>query len=186
MDTAHDIDLKGEVHGIRTAAAKALVVSAACFAAGYLLLPKVFTFPATTFDALVFALRVDLFILLWVVVAVGLVSHARRQSTADIRGAAFGAPSESIRIKIAFLQNTLEQAFVAMLSHLVFSTLLAGPALSLIVVGAALFAVGHITFYPGYPQGAAARAFGMVTTVIPTMVILAISLVALAGKGFAP
>ena len=152
MDTAHDIDLKGEVHGIRTAAAKALVVSAACFAAGYLLLPKVFTFPATTFDALVFALRVDLFILLWVVVAVGLVSHARRQSTADIRGAAFGAPSESIRIKIAFLQNTLEQAFVAMLSHLVFSTLLAGPASSLIVVGAALFASAASRSTAGTPK----------------------------------
>jgi hypothetical protein len=180
METAQDVDLKKEVRGIRSAAVKALALSAACFAAGYLLLPRYFSFPSATVDALFFALRVDVFVLLWVVAAVGLVSHARRQSTADIRGAAFGVPSESIRIKIAFLQNTLEQAFVAMGSHLVFSTLLAGPALSLIIVATALFAVGRITFYRGYPQGAASRAFGMVTTVIPTLVILVLSLVALA------
>lgn len=186
MDTAQDIDLKNEVQGIRSAAIKALTLSAACFVAGYLLLPKHLNFPVAPFDALVFTLRVDLFVLLWVVVAVGFVSHARRQSAADIRGAAFGVPSESIRIKIAFLQNTLEQAFVAIGSHLVFSTLLAGPALSLIIVATALFAVGRITFYRGYPQGAAARAFGMVTTVIPTMVIMALSLAALARAGIAP
>ncbi|MDP3857719.1 MAG: hypothetical protein Q8Q73_08175 [Stagnimonas sp.] len=180
MGTTQDIDLKKEVHGIRTAAVKALLLTAACFAAGYLMLPKYVLFPTTTFDALVFTLRVDLFVLLWVVVAVGLVSHARRQSTADIRGAAFGVPSDSIRVKIAFLQNTLEQAFVAIGTHLVFSTLLAGAALSLVVVATALFAVGRVTFYRGYPHGAAARAFGMVTTVIPTIVILALSLVSLA------
>ncbi|VTY39845.1 MAPEG family protein [Xylophilus ampelinus] len=186
MDLAHNIDLKKEVRGIRAAAGKALALCAACFAAGYLVLPKYLFFPTTTFDALVFTLRIDLFILLWVVVAVGVVSHARRQSTADIRGAAFGVPSESIKVKIAFLQNTLEQAFIAIGSHLVFSTLLAGPPLSLIIVATALFAIGRFTFYRGYPQGAAARAFGMVATVIPTMTILALSLVALARTRFAP
>lgn len=186
MNTAQDINLKKEVQGIRTAALRSLIVSAATFAAGYVLLPKYFIFPETTFDALVFTLRVDLFVLLWVAVAVGLVSRARRQSTADIGGAAFGVPSESIRIKIAFLQNTLEQAFVAIVAHLVFSTLMHGPALSLVIVATALFAIGRITFYRGYPQGAAARAFGMVTTVIPTMVILALSLVALARSWIAP
>ena len=184
MDMPQDIDLKQEVHGIRTAALRSLILCAACFAAGYMLLPKVMVFPATLLDALVFTLRADLFILLWVVLAVGLVSRARRQSTADIRGAAFGVPSESIRIKTAFLHNTLEQAFVAIGLHLVLSTLFVGPALSLIVVAVVLFAIGRITFYRGYPRGAAARAFGMVTTVIPTLVILALCLVALAKAAF--
>lgn len=186
MATARDTSLRIEVQGIRTAAVKSLIVSAACFAAGYLLLPRYFIFPTTTLEALAFTLRVDLFVLLWVAVAVGLVSRARRQSMADIGGAAFGVPSESIRIKIAFLQNTLEQAFVAIGAHLVFSTLMQGPALSLIIVATALFAIGRITFYRGYPQGAAARAFGMVTTVIPTMAILALSLLALAITWSAP
>lgn len=186
MDVAQDIDLKKEIRGIRAAAVKALLLSATCFATGYLVLPKCMLFPTTTFAALVFTLRVDLFVLLWVVVAVGLVSHARRQSTSDIGGAAFGVPSESIRVKIAFLQNTLEQAFVAIGSHLVFSTLWAGPHLTLVVVATVLFAIGRVASYCGYPHGAAARAFGMVTTVIPTMVILGLALFALAKIWFAP
>ncbi|WP_143694774.1 MAPEG family protein [Variovorax sp. JS1663] len=186
MNTAHDIDLRKEVQGIRRAAVRALMLSAAGFATGYTLLPKLVSFPTTTFDGLVFTLRVNLFILLWVMLAVGLVSHARRQSTADIRGAAFGVPSDAIRIKNAFLQNTLEQGFIAICTHLGFGTLFTGPALSLVVVAAALFAVGRITFYRGYPQGAAARAFGMVTTAIPTLVLLALSMVALASSAIAP
>lgn len=186
MDTAPDINLKMEVQGIRKAAVKSLMVSAAFFVTGYLLLPRYVIFPTTTFEALVFTLRIDLFVLLCVAVAVGLVSRGRRQSTVDLRGAAFGIPSESIRIKIAFLQNTFEQAFVAIGSHLVFSTLMQGPALSLVIVATALFAIGRITFYRGYPLGAAARAFGMVTTVIPTMAILALSLLALARSWIAP
>jgi uncharacterized membrane protein YecN with MAPEG domain len=183
-DTPSNIDLKMEVRGIRTAALRSAIVIAAGFGAGYMVLPKLMTFPATTPDALVFTLRADLFILLWVVLAIGLVSHARRQSAADIRGAGFGVPSESIRIKIAFLQNTLEQAFVAIGLHLVFSTLYAGAALSLVLVAVVLFTVGRVTFYRGYPQGAAARAFGMVTTVLPTIVILALCLFRLASAAF--
>lgn len=185
MDAAQVSDLKKEVQGIRTAAFKSLVLTTACFAAGYVLLPQVMVFPTTMLDALVFTLRANLFIVLWVVLAVGLVSHARRQSTADIGAAAFGVPSESIRIKTAFLQNTLEQSFVAIGVQLVFSTLFAGPLLSLVVVAVVLFSVGRVTFYRGYPRGAAARAFGMVTTVLPTLVILALTLVGLVRAGVA-
>lgn len=58
--------------------------------------------------------------------------------------------------------------------------------MSIIVVAAALLAVGRMTFYRGYPRGAAARAFGMVTTVVPTMFVLALSLVALVGNEITP
>lgn len=186
MATAHGIDLKQEVQGIRGAAIKSLLLCAACFGVGYLLLPKWMAFPTTPFDALVFTLRADLFILLSVVVAVGIVSHARRQSKHDIGAAASGVPSASIKVKIAFLQNTLEQAFIAIGTQIVFSTLFTGPALSLVVVAVVLFSVGRISFYRGYPQGAAARAFDMVTTVIPAIVILALCLVALAARAITP
>lgn len=186
MGSARDIDLSQEVQGIRRAAVKSLLLCAACFGVGYLVLPKWMAFPTTMLDALVFTLRADLFILLWVVAAVGIVSHSRRQSTHDSGAAAFGDSSASIKIKIAFLQNTLEQAFIAIGTQLVFSTLFTGPALSLTVVAVVLFAVGRLSFYRGYPQGAAARAFGMVTTVIPTIVILALCLVALAARAMSP
>ncbi len=40
--------------------------------------------------------------------------------------------------------------------------------LAYIVGMVALFAVGRITFRRGYPQGAPGRAFGIVTTLLPT------------------
>lgn len=149
MTVPANIDLKNEVHGIGWAALKSFLLCAVAFATGYMLLPRLMTFPNTIADALIFTLRIDLFILLWVAIAVGIVSHARRKSTADIRGSAFGTPSESIRIKIAFLQNTLEQAFIAIGSHLVLSMLVTGESLSFIVVAVGLFAMGCISFYFG-------------------------------------
>jgi hypothetical protein len=186
MTAESKINLKNEVKGIWWAGLKALILCVFAAAAGYFLLPRFMTMPTTIGDALIFTLRIDLFILLWVVIGVSLVSHARRQSTADIRGSAFGTPSESIRIKIAFLQNTLEQAFMAISSHLVLSTLVTGESLSFIVVAVGLFAMGRVTFYLGYPNGAAARAFGMFTTMIPTLFIVGYSMVALARNGLSP
>lgn len=91
MDTAHDIDLRKEVQDIRVAAGGSLVLTAGSFAAGYVVLPRFFRFPADTLDALVFTLRVDLFILLWVVVAIGLVS----MPDASPRRTSAAAPSDS-------------------------------------------------------------------------------------------
>lgn len=179
---AGNIDLKQEVHGIRIAAVKATGFCLGCIVAGYYILPRFFTFPTTLVEALIFTIRVDLFVLLWVVAGIGLVSHARRQSLADIGGAAFGTPTPKIRIKIAFLQNTLEQTAVAIGSHIVLSTLISGAALSLIVVATVLFGIGRISFYRGYPHGAASRAFGLVTTALPGLIAFGLSIVLIALK----
>jgi hypothetical protein len=72
-------------------------------------------------------------------------------------------------VPVAFLQNTVEQVVAAVGAHLALATLLDGAALSLIPAAIALFAIGRLAFLIGYPKGAGARAFGMVTTVLPTM-----------------
>src|SRR3546814_10394542 len=72
-------------------------------------------------------------------------------------------------LQVAFLQNTLEQAVAAVGAHLALATLISGPPLALIPGAVFLFAIGRITFLRGYRQGAGARAFGIVTTVIPTI-----------------
>lgn len=95
-----------------------------------------------------------------------------RRRAVNIRGWAFDAPSLQIRFKLAFLQNTLDQALIGICAHWVFSKSMTRRALALVVVTTALFAVGRITFYRGYPQGAAACAFRIVTTVMPTMLEL--------------
>lgn len=170
-------ELRREVAGVRVAAAKGTAFCIGVLVASYFLLPSLIDFPRDAIGALIFTWRVDLFVLFWVLVGVGLVSHARRQSMQDIAGSAFGTPSETIRIKIAFLQNTLEQAVIAIGSHIVFSTLASGDALALVVAATFLFGVGRVSFYRGYPRGAAARAFGVVTTVIPGLLAFLASLV---------
>lgn len=65
-------------------------------------------------------------------------------------------------------------------SHIVFSTLASGDALALVVAATFLFGVGRVSFYRGYPRGAAARAFGVVTTVIPGLLAFLASLVLMA------
>ena len=54
-------------------------------------------------------------------------------------------------------------------AHLALATLIAGPTLALIPGAVILLVVGRVTFLQGYPYGAGERAFGIVTTVIPTI-----------------
>lgn len=154
---------------IGIAAMISLPVCAGILAAAYFILPLYFTFPIELVDRLAFTLQADLFIVLWVMIASGIVSRSRRHSAQDIDAAIGGPPSRKLAIEIAFLQNTLEQAFIAVGTHLALATLIEGPALSLIVGAVALFAIGRITFLAGYHKGAGGRAFGMVTTVLPAL-----------------
>jgi hypothetical protein len=85
----------------------ALVVCAAGLALGYAILPRWFRFPVDLPARLAFALRADLFVLLWVVLGIILVALGRGRSAADIGGAASSPPSPAIAVRVAFLQNTL-------------------------------------------------------------------------------
>ena len=136
--------------------------------AGYLLLPRYFNFPEALTDRFVFWARLQIFLLIWVAVGVGAVSRGRRRSAQDIRGSAYGPPSPRLAIRIAFLQNSLEQAVLASGAYLALVTVLAAPALSLLVSATVLFGIGRVTFFLGYERGAPGRGFGFVLTVLPT------------------
>ncbi|MBX9944827.1 MAG: MAPEG family protein [Reyranella sp.] len=156
--------------------------------ASFLILPRLFNLPVDMLDRLAFVLRVDVFVLVWILIGVRMVSRVRFYSAADMGGSAAGPPSAQLAIKAAFLQNTLEQAVMAVGVHLALATLLSGPALSLIVGAAVLFSIGRVAFYLGYSSGAGGRAFGMVVTVLPTLAgfLLAIVLIIAAIFGYAP
>jgi len=150
----------------------ALVASVFCsvvLAGGYILLPKFIDFPTDLSSRIAFAIQADIFVFLWVVIGIRMVSRVRFYSVEDNRGSAYTIPSAKIAVPRAFLQNTLEQAFVAVGAHLALATLLSGSALSVIPASVLLFGIGRIAFLRGYPYGAGARAFGIVTTVLPTM-----------------
>ena len=174
------VDLRLEMRKIRRAAATAATFCVFSGLAGYWLIPRILDLPGDLAARLAFALRADLFVIFWVILGVGLVSRGRRRSEADIHGSAFGPPSPAIAVHVAFLQNTLEQTLAAIAVHLALATQLTGSWLSMIPVSVFLFCIGRITFLRGYRKGAGGRAFGMVTTVLPTIIgfIAALALMA--------
>lgn len=82
-----------------------------------------FEFPVESFARLAFVLKANIVILLWPLSGVGMVSTIRRYFATDICGSAYAVPSERLAISVAFLQNTLEQAFIAVLALLALVTL---------------------------------------------------------------
>lgn len=111
-------------------------------------------FPEDTSDRLAFALRADLFIVIWVIIAIRRVSSIRDRSIEDSAGAAYAPPSERLALRAAFLRNTLEQAFIAVIGHLALASVEGDAALAFVVIAVVLFGVGRVAFIAGYPHGA--------------------------------
>jgi MAPEG family len=165
--TAPQVDLAKEQRAVRRQAALAFTVCVPALALASLILPRFFEFPTSLADRMAFGLRANLVLGLWVLLAVRMVANERFESAADNAGSAFGQPSARLAVPAAFLQNTLEQAFVAALGMLALATARGEAALAYIVGAVVLFSVGRIAFLRGYPRGAGGRAFGIATTALP-------------------
>lgn len=169
------VDLVSEQRKVLTRAVLSILFCALVMCAAYAFLPKIMRFPEDLDERMAFALRCDLFIFLWVIIGVQRVSSHRYRSATDNRGSAYGTPSPAIALKSAFLQNTLEQAFLGVGAHLILASVATEESLALIPASVLLFTVGRVAFWIGYPKGAGGRAFGIVTTMIPTLVLYALS-----------
>lgn len=157
----------------------ALLVCAPTLALFTLAFPVLFDFPTAVAERLALVLRADLIVALWVVVAIRMVSKVRFESPEDNAGSAFGPPSARLAVPAAFLQNTLEQAFVTIVGHLALATVEGDAPLAYVLGSVALFCLGRATFLHGYPRGAGGRAFGIVTTGLPTLGVYVWVLVAI-------
>lgn len=155
---------------VRGASLKAIAVLGVALPLGYFVLPSLMHFPTALPERIAFAAHAAAVVMACVVVAVLMVSTGRRRSLQDLGGAAAGPPTPWLAVRIAFLQNTLEQAVLASVLYLALATLVGGRWLSLIVVAVMCFVVGRVLFWRGYPAGAPGRAFGMTLTMIPTVV----------------
>ena len=120
------VDLDRERRALFKVAGLGVFVCFVGLLGSYLLLPRYFDFPEVLTDRFVFWARLQVFLLIWVAVGVGAVSRGRRRSAQDIRGSAYGPPSPRLAIRIAFLQNSLEQAVLASGAYLALITVLAG------------------------------------------------------------
>lgn len=163
------VDLPAEQKRVRRKAVLAVIVCLLVLAPVTLGLPLWFAFPTGLAERLAFVLRADLVVALWVVVAIRIVAKIRFDSREDNAGSAFSPPSPRLAVPAAFLQNTLEQALIAIMAHLALATTAGEAPLAYVLGAVALFCVGRVTFLRGYPHGAGGRAFGIVTTVIPTL-----------------
>ncbi len=169
LATADEIDMEHEEMAIQKHSTAALVITLLAFGAAYYVVGPLVDFPTELAERLRFGVLNSVFILLWVLVGVGMVSTGRRKSAQDIGGSAAGPPSEKLAIKSAFLQNTLEQAVLASTAVMAWVVLVDGAWLALVPVAVVVFAVGRILFYRGYPKGASGRAFGMSLTMSPAL-----------------
>lgn len=177
-----EIDMAHAERSIRVAGLISLLALAGAVPAAYFMMPVFFVFPEGLPERLAFAAQASILVLLCVVVAIGMVSTARRFSPEDIGGSAARAPSKRIAIYVAFLQNTLEQSVIAVGLYFALATLLSGPWLSLIVVGVIFFLIGRVLFFRGYSRGVEGRALGMTLTMMPTVIGYLLVLVLMGAK----
>lgn len=163
------VDLPTEQRRVRGQSLIASLVCGVFLVAMSLGLPVWMVFPIATAERFELVLRADVVVALWVVVGVRMIGKIRFESKDDNAGSAFGPPSPRLRVPAAFLQNTLEQAFIAVIAHLALSTIEGEAPLAYVLASVALFCLGRAAFLIGYPKGAGGRAFGMVTTALPTI-----------------
>jgi len=103
------------------------------------------------------------------VIAVGALANRRFFAAQDIDAAAGGPPSDAARVAQAIIQNTLEQAMLALSVYALLAIVLPKPSLGVIWAMSAAFVVGRLAFAIGYRFGAGGRAFGFGLTFYPTV-----------------
>jgi len=89
----------------------------------------------------------------------------------DINGSALTDGTARAKLLQALLQNTLEQAALAVPVYLSCSFACTARFLGIIPAAAAMFFVGRVAFFTGYASGAPARAFGFGFTFYPTVIL---------------
>lgn len=107
----------------------------------------------------------------WLVFALLTVSVHRLTHAADAPGPALSEATPALRLKLAFLQNTLEQVVLAAIAYLAFAATARSDQLALLPISAALFWLGRLCFLVGHRYGMKGRAFGYALTFLPTLTL---------------
>jgi hypothetical protein len=159
---------KGVVRGVIPAALVTLVG----FAGASVLIP-VSALPADEPGArLAWALPWALLPVLVLMVSIMRVANYRFSSPEDIDGSGLTAGTSGVLVLRAILQNTLEQAVIAVVAYTIWAAIMPLKWLRAIPIAALLFVAGRILFARGYQRGAPGRAMGFGLTVYPTFGIL--------------
>ena len=156
--------LKGMIVG--AAVTVVVIVGAILWGPRYLLLE------ASVSERIAFALRVDVFIALWLGISVALLARHRFFTPEDIDGGGLTHGTEIAHVLQATLQNTLEQTVLAVLVHCMWAIVMPPSWIAAIPAAVILFVFGRVLFLRGYRGGAPARAVGFTLTFYPTVLML--------------
>jgi len=171
---------RGVLKGISIGAAITVAVIVGAILSG----PMVLSPEATIAERLSFALWADVFIALWLGISIALLARHRYFTPEDIDGGGLTRGSETASVLQATLQNTLEQTVLAVLVHVTWATLMPVSWMSAIPAAVVLFLCGRLLFLLGYRGGAPSRALGFALTYYPSVLMLAIVVVAAVRKAF--
>jgi hypothetical protein len=163
--------------GVARGAASAAVISAGALWIAIHFNPFAFPDLLALQPRLSIALQADLIVMLFLMLAIGRLANHRFSAPEDIDGAGLTIGSARATLLQALLQNTLEQAVLAIVIYLAWATLLPSSWLSALPVAVLLFSLGRIAFFATYERGAAARAFGFGLTFYPTVALLLILII---------
>lgn len=173
------VDFGNEQRRVALGMAAAGLTALAVLGAGLPLLGPLAPPLPSVADRLAFALRAEVFVAGTLGLCIAANAMGRFFSPSDIAGPAFAAPSPRIAVAAAVLQNTLEQAVLAVVAHLALATLLRGSEMILLPLLVGLFCTGRLLFALGYRRGAAGRAFGFGLTFYPTLAAIGAAIILL-------
>ena len=164
--------------GVAAGMAIALAITLAALGAALSLQPAALL-PSGAFpETLAAALRWDLLVVACLAASIANLARYRFFSPADIDGGGLVAGSDRAHLYQAILQNTLEQAVLALFVHAIWAAAMPLAQQAAVPAAAILFAVGRVLFAYGYASGAPSRALGFGLTFYPTMTMLVLLLIA--------
>lgn len=169
ITTPPPVDLPLEQRRIQRESTLAALLCAVVIAAAIFWLPFWIDFPVDQSERIAFALRADALLVVCVMVGVRWVSSTRYRSADDNAGSAYAPPSSMLKVPVAYLQNTLEQAVVTAFTLLALTTIEGDAPLAYVSASVLLFTFGRFAFARGYSKGAGGRAFGMAATALPSV-----------------
>lgn len=168
---AAQMELSGKQKGVVRGVIPAALLTVAGFCSA-LLIP-VSTLPVEDPGARIgWALSWSLLPVLAFMISIMRVANYRFSSPEDIDGSGLTVGTSRVLVLRAILQNTLEQAVLAIVAYAIWAAIMPLKWLRAIPIAALLFVAGRILFARGYERGAPGRAMGFGLTAYPTFGML--------------
>jgi len=117
-------------------------------------------------------IRWDVIVIACLAINIAMLARHRFFSSDDIDGGGLAKGTATALILQSTLQNTLEQAVLAIPVHVAWAVVMPTTWHLAIPAAAILFVIGRVLFWRGYARGAPARALGFSLTFYPSLLML--------------